>query len=113
MKKSSAISLTLLTAVAALATSSCAKKEVRDCVDQNNRIVEDRFCDERNGQSQPMSGYPGGFLPYYWRYGGSSGGHIGDAVIGGGTSPTPGTRAVSGRSVSRGGFGSSFGHVGS
>lgn len=107
MKKSSSVTLTLLAAVAALATTGCTKKETRNCIDQNNRIIEDRYCEQ-----QPVTGYYGGSYPYYWRYGGSSGGHIGDLVFGGSSTPTPGRTAVSG-SVSRGGFGSSAGEAGS
>jgi hypothetical protein len=105
MKKSSSVTLTLLAAVAALATTACSRTEVRDCVDQNRRIVDDRKCEQRGG-----GGYvSGGYLPYYWLYSGRSGGRIGDMVVGGSTAPRAGVRSVSGRSVSRGGFGHSFG----
>lgn len=102
MKKSSTVTLTILAAMASLATTGCTRSEVRDCVDQNRRIVDDNLCQPYRG-----NGYAGG--GYYWMYGGRSGGRIGDSVVGGATTPTPGTSAVSGRSVSRGGFGSSFG----
>ncbi len=100
MKKSSEVTLGLLAAVAMAASTGCSRKaEVRDCVDQDKRIVDSRLCE----QGRP-AGYAG-VWPYYWMYGGSSGGRIGDAVVGGRTSPSPGAHAVS-----RGGFGS---HAGS
>ncbi len=100
MKKSSNVTLGLLAAVAMIATSGCSRRtEVRDCVDENKRIVEDWRC----GQGRP-TGYAGAW-PYYWMYGGRAGGHLGDTVVGGSTSPTAGAH-----SVSRGGFGT---HAGS
>lgn len=59
--------------------------ERRDCVDAQNRLLPGSSC---------QVGSPGS----HYIYGGSSGGHLGDAVIGGST-------------VSRGGFGS-FGGFG-
>ncbi len=107
MKKSSSVTLTLLAAVAALSTTACSRTEVRDCVDQNRRIVDDRYCEQNGSTTGGHAG--GGFMPYYWLYNGSSGGRVGDSVVGGALAPTPGAKAVSGRSVSRGGFGHSFG----
>jgi uncharacterized protein YgiB involved in biofilm formation len=109
MKKSSSLTLTLLAAVASLAATSCRRTEVRDCVDQNRRIVDDRYCQQNNGTGYGGGYGGGGYMPYYWLYSGRSGGRIGDMVMGGATTPTAGARAVSGRSVSRGGFGHSFG----
>jgi hypothetical protein len=105
MKKSSSITLTLLAAAASLSMSACKRTEVRDCVDQNHRIVDDRYCDQQGGRGTYV---PGGMMPYYWLYGGRSGGRVGDSVFGGSTTSMPGARAVSGR-VSRGGFGHFFG----
>lgn len=107
MKKSSSITLGLLAAVAMAVTTGCRRTEVRDCVDQNNRIVDEKFCKGQQPQQQQSTSHGGGFVPYYWMYGGSSGGRIGDTVIGGRNTPTPGMRAVT-----RGGFGHSFGRIG-
>lgn len=62
------------------------KPEHRDCVDAANHKLPDQACEANPGSS--------GYVPgaHYW-YGGSSGGHVGDTVVGG-------------SSVSRGGFGS-------
>ena len=77
MRKSREIHLTLL-AVMALSVTAC-RDEHRDCVDSTGRLLPDSRCETNT---------PGA---HYW-YGGSSGGHIGDSVVGG-------------SSVSRGGFG--------
>jgi hypothetical protein len=84
MRKSREVPLTLLAAVA-LSSIGC-QEEHRSCVDAQNRIVSDSNC------SAGSSGA-------HYVYGGASGGHVGDAVVGG--------------SVSRGGFGGIGGSGGS
>ena len=109
MKKSASVPLTILASVAALAMSGCNRRtEVQRCLDDQQRIVDDRLCD----QARPYSGvYP----HYHWWYGGASGGRFGDTVMGGGSSLSPGfssVRAGEGGAhggTSRGGFGSSMG----
>ena len=76
MRKSKEVHLVLLTA-AALTVTGC-RDQRRDCVDGQNRVQPDSAC---------QAGATGA----HYIYGGSSGGHVGDAVVGG--------------SVSRGGFG--------
>jgi hypothetical protein len=76
MRKSREVNLTLLAAVA-LTMTACRDRR-HDCVDQQNRIQPESSC---------QVGTPGA----HYVYGGSSGGHAGDLVVGG--------------SVSRGGFG--------
>jgi hypothetical protein len=76
MRRSREVPLALLAAMAVSVTA--CRDQVRDCVDAQGRKIPDTQC---------QSGYPGA----HYVYGGSSGGHIGDAVIGG--------------SVTRGGFG--------
>jgi hypothetical protein len=98
MKKSTAIKLTLL-ASAALAVSGCTRNQARRCVDQDQRIVGDEFCDPNGAVRRTGTGGV-----HYWLYGGS-GSRIGEHVVGGSVSPS---------GVSRGGFGSSMsGRVGS
>jgi hypothetical protein len=80
MRKSREIHLTLLAAVA-LSMTAC-HDERRDCVDSQNRLLPDSHC---------QAGTPGS----RYIYGGSSGGRIGDSVVGG--------------SVTRGGFGGTAG----
>jgi hypothetical protein len=83
MRKSREIKLTLL-ATLALTLTAC-RDEHRDCVDAQNQKLPDSAC--RVGTTSS----PGA----HYVYGGSSGGHVGDAVIGG--------------SISRGGFGGTGG----
>ena len=86
MRRSREINLTLLAALAF--TMTACRDENRDCVDPHNRKLPDSVCED-NAQS-----------PYgaHYVYGGSSGGHVGDTVVGGG--------------VSRGGFGGTGGFGG-
>ncbi|KAA6461792.1 hypothetical protein DYQ86_09025 [Acidobacteria bacterium AB60] len=91
MRKSPAVPLTVLAAVAAFVTA--CQNEPRHCVDSQGRIVPDASC--------AASGSGGGAFRYV--YGGSSGGRIGDTVVGGSTSPS---------GVSRGGFGGHGGEGG-
>jgi hypothetical protein len=76
MRKSREVPLTLLAAIA-LSMTAC-RDEQRNCVDSQNRLLPESSC---------QAGSSGA----HYIYGGSSGGHVGDAVVGG--------------SVSRGGFG--------
>jgi hypothetical protein len=84
--------------VLAFAFTACGGNDTAYCVDRNDRIVQNRYCD-----NDAFSGGPGA---YYWYYGGHAGG--GRYV--------PGTRLTGGDRVSstniaenvrRGGFGSS------
>jgi hypothetical protein len=115
MKKTQHITLGLLAGMALAFTSGCGRRaERRDCVDEAGRLANDQNC--QTVEQQRRSGYTG-VLPYYhYLYGGSSGGHIGDAVVNG--NPVPGMGSGGGGffgGVSRGGFGStgSGGHGGS
>ncbi len=88
MRKSSDVPLTLLAVLALAATTGCHDTpESRNCVDAQGRIAPDGNC---------MAHASGG--GYHYIYGGRSGGHLGDAVVGG--SGTPGEGGVE-----RGGFG--------
>lgn len=109
MKKSSSITLGLLAAAAMVATTGCSRRtEVRDCVDKDHRMVEPALCEQRDEANQ-RTGYTGGgmYYPFFWHYGGASGGNLGDVVMGGSATPTPGFSAVT-----RGGFGTSMGAAG-
>jgi hypothetical protein len=85
MRKSREVQLTLLAAVA-LASIGC-HDQPRHCVDAQSRLLPDSNCELHPGI--------GGI---HYIYGGSSGGHVGDMVIG--------------ASVSRGGFGHGGGEGG-
>jgi len=101
MKKSSQITLGLVAAAAMAFTSACHKKptQTQSCVDAENHIVADSWCEEAEQKRRTS---PGAFFPYVWIYGGSSGGRMGDTVFGGSAVPTPGA------SITRGGFGTSM-----
>lgn len=105
MKRTSHITLGLLATAALAFTSGCHRTpEHRDCVDERNMIANEQNC--QLADQQRRNGYSG-YVPYHYMYGGSSGGHVGDAVVGGNASPGMGSHASSG--TSRGGFGSFFG----
>ena len=80
MRKSREVPLSLLTALA-LSMTAC-RDQREDCVDAQSRKLPDSSCQART---------PGA----HFIYGGSTGGHVGDYVIGG--------------SVTRGGFGGTGG----
>ncbi|HTJ29029.1 MAG TPA: hypothetical protein VL346_00925 [Acidobacteriaceae bacterium] len=84
MRKSREVPLTLL-AAAAMASVGCHSGP-RHCVDAQNHLEPDSYC-----SSSSSSGS-------HYVYGGSSGGHYGDTVVG--------------SSVSRGGFGHGGGEGG-
>jgi hypothetical protein len=101
MRKSSAVPLTLLAALAAFATGCRDTPESRSCVDAQGRIVPDSNCSTgSHGGSGGM-----GFLGYHYLYGGASGGRVGDQVVGGRSTPSE-------SGVSRGGFGGEGGGEG-
>lgn len=89
--------------VLALAFSACGgDDDTAYCVDKEDKIVENRYCDENAVNSNNGSGL--GVVPFFWYYGG------------GGGRLTPGTRLTGGDRVAasniaenarRGGYGSS------
>ena len=90
MRKSREVPLTLLAAAAlasigSVATTGC-HDEPRHCVDAMNHLQPDSVCEARPGTG------------FHYVYGGASGGHYGDTVVG--------------ASVSRGGFGGEGGEGG-
>jgi|CZKL01.1.fsa_nt_gi hypothetical protein len=87
MLKSREVPLALLAALALSAAGCKDAAETRNCVDVQGHIVPDSNC--RTGSTA---------VGYHYIYGGSSGGHVGDVVVGGKTTPSE-------EGVSRGGFG--------
>ena len=83
MRKSKEVPITLLAALA-LSTTGC-EPPPHHCVDSTGHLAPESYC--RNQATG-----------YSYVYGGSSGGHIGDAVVGASSSPDD-------AGVSRGGFG--------
>lgn len=90
MRKSREVKLTLLAAVA-LSLTAC-RSENRDCVDAQSRKLADSACH--------VSGGAGGA---HYVYGGSSGGHVGDYVIGASATPRGGFGGFGGGGDSAGG----------
>lgn len=92
MRKSREVPLTLLASVALASMGPVGligcHDEPRHCVDAQNHLMPDANC----------ATHSGGVGMFHYVYGGSSGGHVGDIVIG--------------ASVSRGGFGGGGGEGG-
>jgi hypothetical protein len=120
MKRSAQVAAPLLAAAALAMTTGCQKPEMQRCVDENNKVVDDKFCANlptQQGVQQRPDGHGGFipiFLPYRYYYGGWGGYGLGSVVGGGGYSPVAG-RSYANRSgiTTRGGFGSSFSEGGS
>jgi hypothetical protein len=88
--------------VLALAFSACGSDDdTAYCVDKNDRIVENRYCDE-----EAVRGNNGGgaaILPFFWYYGGGGG------RLAAGTRLTGGERVAASNiaeNARRGGYGS-------
>jgi hypothetical protein len=107
MKKTQHITLGLLAGMALAFTSGCNRPpERRNCVDETGSITSDQNC--QLVEQRRRSGYIGPQPFYHYLYGGSSGGNMGDRVVGG--SPVPSISSGSGGGgffggISRGGFG--------
>jgi hypothetical protein len=120
MKRSTQVAAPLLAAAALAMTTGCSKPEMQRCVDENNKVVDDKFCANlptQQGVQQRPDGH-GGFIPiifpYRYYYGGWGGFGLGSVVGGGGYAPVAG-RSYANRSgvTIRGGFGRSFSEGGS
>ena len=129
MRRPSHIATPLLAAAALSILTGCRPKEMQRCVDENNRVVDEKLCEGQPQQvmHQQPNGH-GGFIPlfipmYRNYYGGGGGYGVGSSVSGGGFQPQPGRNyapasrsgffgRLGGGSVTRGGFGSSFGSHG-
>src|SRR5271168_500599 len=110
MKRSTQVAAPLLAAAALAITTGC-NRQMQRCVDENNKVVDDSFCQNQPNQTQQRPDGHGGFVtffPYRSYYGGWGGYGIGTAAGGGSYSPAPGASYVT-----RGGFGSSFAEGGS
>jgi hypothetical protein len=91
--------------VLALAFAACGEDETAYCVDQSDRIVENRYCDENAVRANNGSG--AAVLPFFWYYGGrarSGGSLVAGSRITGGERVAASNIAENAR---RGGYGSS------
>ncbi len=89
MKRSRNVSAPLLATAALGLLTACRKPEMQRCVDEQNHVVDDKFCKNLplNGQQPGGGGYGGGmgFFPYRYYYGGGGGYGLGSTVYGGST----------------------------
>jgi len=108
MKRSAQVAAPLLATAAMAMLAGCHHQDMQRCVDENNKVVDQSFC-QQTGQQQQPDGH-GGFIfipmPYHYYYGGYGGYGLGSVVGGGSFAPVPG---VSYSTTTRGGFGSSAG----
>ncbi len=110
MKRSTQVAAPLLAAAALAMATGCSKPLMERCVDQDNHVVDDKFCANlppAQAQQNLRPGLP--FYPYRYYYGGYGGFGLGSLVSGGSYVPDPSGRYITstGRTT-RGGFGSSF-----
>ena len=104
MRRSAQVVAPLLAAAALGVMTGCREPQMQRCVDEQNHVVPDSFC-QTPAQNQPG---PHGPVPMYrYYYGGSGGWSVGSTVSGGGYAPVAG--ASYSTSTTRGGFGSSHG----
>jgi hypothetical protein len=117
MKRSAQVTAPLLATAALSLLGGCQKPEMQRCVDEQNHVVDDKFCanlpNQQDVQQQRPDGHGGFlpiFLPYRYYYGGWGGYGLGSVVGGGGYAPVAG-RSYANRSgvTIRGGFGRFFG----
>src|SRR5882757_10473640 len=120
MRRSTQVTAPLLAATALSILTGCRKPEMQRCVDEQNRVVDDKLCanlpDQQGIQQRPdgHGGFLPLFIPYHYYYGGWGGYGLGSVVGGGSYAPAAG-RSYTTRSgvTTRGGFGSSFSEGGS
>ncbi len=108
MRRSTHVVAPLLVSAAAAMLTGCGP-EMERCVDQQNRVVDPKFCQNL----PPAAGLQANphipiILPYRYYYGGGGGYGIGSVVSGGGYTPAPGHSYSLSNGTARGGFGKSF-----
>jgi hypothetical protein len=106
MKKSAKINLLFLSSFAAAVLEGCGGGdgdwvEAKRCADDNNIVVEDRWCEE--GGATGATGTTG---PRYRYYYGGHGYYVGDRAYGGSRVAQPDVNYMSPSRIPRGGFGS-------
>ena len=128
MKRSGQVVAPLLAAAALAVTAGCRRPEMQRCVDEQNHVVPESFCQANGVAPQYVNGSGGGigyFPVYRYYYGGTGGWNTGTIVSGGSYtsvsghsyttssaashSESVGGHVTSGSSTSRGGFGSTHG----
>jgi hypothetical protein len=119
MKRSAKVTAPLLASLALSMTTGCRKPEMQRCVDENNKVVDDKLCASQplagDSQQQRPDGH-GGYVPfiplYHYYYGGWGGYGLGSLVGGGSNTPAEGHSYINSTGVRtgtvRGGFGRSM-----
>jgi len=87
MKRSAQVVAPLLAAAALSLLTGCRRPQMKRCVDENNKVVDDSFCDNPNQQQNNNALFP---HTYHLYYGGWGGYGVGSTAGGGSYSPTPG-----------------------
>ncbi len=138
MRRSAQVAAPFLASTALALLAGCREPEMQRCVDENNKVVDDKLCanqppnasqdaeqqrrlQEQQAQQQQREHNGLGILPflplYHYYYGGYGGRGLGTVVTGGATAPISGRTYVNSSGVrsgtTRGGFGKSFSSGGS
>ena len=133
-KRSAQVAAPLLAATALAVMTGCRKPEMQRCVDEQNRVVAESFCQANGVAPQPATGGAGpagfnggyGYFPHYRYYYGGGGGWMPGSTVYGGSyssiqghsytsssaaahSDSVGGHVTAGGSTTRGGFGSTHG----
>jgi hypothetical protein len=105
MKRSLNVTAPLLASAALGLLTACRKPQMQRCVDEQNHVVDDKFCQNLpNSQTNMPSNHGTGFVPYHFYYGGIGGYDLGSTVSGGSYIAAPGVSYTT-----RGGFGGTSG----
>ena len=107
MKHSTQVATPLLAATALAVLTGCRAPQMKRCVDENNKVVDQSFCHDQNQDpNQPPQNNTTVHIPTFrYYYGGSGSFDPGTIATGGSLAPLSGVSY----STTRGGFGSSFG----
>ena len=100
-RRSTSITLTLVSSVAAGVLTACRGETSRHCVDPNDRVVPDSMCSATH--TRVVAG--GGWYPYRYYYGGRGFAGIGSVLRGGSYRGGVSSGAHVGGGTARGGFG--------
>lgn len=108
MRRSRHVVAPLLASAAVALLTACKQTEMERCVDEQNHVVDPKFC--QNPQT-PLYNTGGGttvIYPYHLYYGGSGGYGFGSLATGGSNTPIAGHSYSTSSGTTRGGFGGFF-----
>ncbi len=108
MRRSTQVVAPILVSAAAAILTGCAP-EMQRCVDQQNHVVDPKFCQNLPpAAAQQSNPHIPILLPYRYYYGGGGGYGYGSIVSGGSYAPAPGHAYSLTKGTTRGGFGKLF-----